>query len=501
MEVTLISPYGNLDNIGIRGISSYLKSKGFSVNLVFLPYETDEGQAMRYDLEYSNQVLQQLAELCKNSNLIGITVMANYAERCKKMTKILKEKTSALVVWGGIHPTFCPKECASIADVVCVGEGEDTFLELCNLINEKKSFDNVKGIAFMKNNQYNENEVRELTYDLDVYPDADYLDMSRHYVLKNNKIVKLTKEIYKNMMWVEGGRRKFMTFTTRGCPHRCTFCCNSTLVKIFKGKGNFIRKRSIERVIKEMENIKEHFPFVEYIGIGDEVFFVRSDDEIREFSEKYKSRINLPLQCEFSPMTVTDSKFKAMIDCGLVAVQMGVQSGSDELNFKMYERYQTQDTVLKAAKIIDRYKDHLDFYCYHFIIGNPLESNKSKIETIKFMFKLPDGFLASFFPLVFYPGAKLTEEARKKGLIKEDDFHYTDGWNVRRWKHMGYLDYLIKVLVFLRNRGVLTHDKKRTQTVLNLTTNNIIVKLCSNKVFLTPVYGFFLMYSRFVHTF
>ena len=63
MEVTLISPYGNLDNIGIRGISSYLKSKGFSVNLVFLPYETDEGQAMRYDLEYSNQVLQQLAEL------------------------------------------------------------------------------------------------------------------------------------------------------------------------------------------------------------------------------------------------------------------------------------------------------------------------------------------------------------------------------------------------------------------------------------------------------
>src|SRR3989344_2279751 len=99
MEVTLISPYGNLDNIGIRSISAYLKSKGHTVNLVFLPYETDEGHSMRYDFEYSEEVLSQLTDICKSSRLVGITVMANYAERCKKMTQWIREKTNAKVMW------------------------------------------------------------------------------------------------------------------------------------------------------------------------------------------------------------------------------------------------------------------------------------------------------------------------------------------------------------------------------------------------------------------
>ena len=501
MEVTLISPYGNLDNIGIRSISAYLKSKGHTVNLVFLPYETDEGHSMRYDFEYSEEVLSQLTDICKSSRLVGITVMANYAERCKKMTQWIREKTNAKVMWGGIHPTFCPEECADITDLVCVGEGEDTFLEVCEALEKGTACNEVKGLVFKENEEYIHTGIRELVHDLDVFPDADYFDMSHHYVLQDGKITQLTKEIYKSMMWVEDGKRKFMTFTTRGCPHKCTFCCNSTLVKIYQGKGAFIRKRSVERVIRELENVKREFPFVDYIGIGDEVFLVRTENEIQEFSEKYKQRIGLPLQCEFSPMMTTESKVKALVDAGMVAIQMGIQSGSNEGNFDMYERYQSQETVMKAATIIDKYKDKLNFYCYHVIIGNPLESNKTKAETIRFLFTLPDGFLASFFPIVFYPGAKLTEEARQKGLISEDDFHYTDGWNVRRWKHMGYLDYMIKILTGLRNRGVLKQNKPWTKMVVNMTTNNVVTGMLDNKFFLKPLYGAFLMYSRYVNTF
>jgi len=501
MEISLISPYGNLDNVGIRSISSYLKSKGYKVNLIFLPYETDKGQAMRYDFEYSNDVLNQLTKICKNSSLIGITVMANYTEKCRRITQKLKAGTNALIAWGGIHPTLCPEDCIDSADLVCMGEGEETFLELAQAIEKNKPIEHIKGIVYKKASGLVRTELRELVHDLDKYPDPDYTDFSAHYVLKQGSIVKLTKEIYKDMMWVEHGRRKFMVFTTRGCPHNCTFCCNSTLVKVYKGKGNYIRKRSIEKVIKELENIRKEFPFIEYIGIGDEVFLVRTQEEIDEFSRKYKSRINLPLQCEFSPMTITESKFKAMMNAGLVAVQMGIQSGSDHVNFRLYERYQTQDIVLNAARIIDKYKSRLEFYCYHFIICNPLESNKTRVETINFMFRLPDGFLATYFPLIFYPGAKLTEQAKAKKLISKDDFHYTDAWNVRMWKHAHYPDYLIKILSFLRNRKVLSGESLRTNIALAITTNPYIVGVLDNKLVLNTLYNVFLAYSRYVHTF
>src|SRR3989344_1615036 len=439
MDVTLISPFGNLDNVGIRSISSYLKSNKFDVNLVFMPSEgaTDISKHMDFADYYSSKVLDQVAETCKKSKLIGITVMANYVPRVTKLTNDLRKRgVKALIIWGGMHPTLCPEDCVNVADAACVGEGEETFLELAKALRDNKGYENVPGLAFLKDNKFMKNSVGELPYDLDIYPDPDYRDMSKHYVLRNNSIVKFTKELYNEMMWVDHGYKKFMLFTTRGCPHRCTFCCNSSLVKIFEGKGRFIRKRSVERVIREMENIKKEFPFIQLFGLGDEVFFVRSLDELKEFSEKYKARINMPLQCEFSPMTVTEDKFKLMVDCGLVGVQMGVQSGSDKTNFDLYERYQTRETVRKAAEIIAKHDDKLKFYCYHFIIGNPLEGYQDKVDTIKFYFELPGEFLALLIPLIFYPGAKLTKEAMEKKLIDEDDFHYTQGWNVRQYRDL-----------------------------------------------------------------
>ena len=66
---------------------------------------------------------------------------------------------------------------------------------------------------------------------------------------------------------------------------------------------------------------------------------------------------------------------------------------------------------------------------------------------------------------------------------------------------MGYLDYMIKILTGLRNRGVLKQNKPWTKMVVNMTTNNVVTGMLDNKFFLKPLYGAFLMYSRYVNTF
>ncbi len=44
--------------------------------------------------------------------------------------------------------------------------------------------------------------------------------------------------------------KKFLTM--RGCPHKCTFCYNSTLMKMTKDKGQYLRQRSPDNVLEEI---------------------------------------------------------------------------------------------------------------------------------------------------------------------------------------------------------------------------------------------------------
>ena len=52
------------------------------------------------------------------------------------------------IIFGGVHPTFCAEEVIKekSVDFVCIGEGEDALLELCNAIEEKKPVNRIKNI-------------------------------------------------------------------------------------------------------------------------------------------------------------------------------------------------------------------------------------------------------------------------------------------------------------------------------------------------------------------
>src|SRR3989344_8652906 len=209
MKITLISVSTYPSDQGLRTISSYLKKHNHEVKIIFLTASED------YSILYPKKVLSQLFSLCKNSDLIGVSSFACTSKRASQVINILK-KLNKPIVYGGIHATISPELCIKDSGIVCVGEGEETILDLVNAIEKNKSIDKIKNLWIKKNNKIIKNPVRHLIENLDILSYADY-DIEDHYILERNNIIKF-KERHLN------GQVFFLT--GRGCPYSCTYCSN-----------------------------------------------------------------------------------------------------------------------------------------------------------------------------------------------------------------------------------------------------------------------------------
>ena len=241
-------------------------------------------------------------------------------------------------------------------------------------------------------------------------------------------------------------------FVNNVLVHNCTFCINDSLKDLYQGKGLFVRKRSVKRVIQELkENIKT-FGF-ESVCIQDEDFMVRTFEEIKEFCEDYKKEINLPFQCEFSPRTFNVDKITELIGAGLSRVQVGIQSVNEGTNYLLYDRKYSMEDI---DKVVGFFSNYPEIICnLHFLVHNPWESEDSLISSIRYVSKLSEVFNIKLYPLVFYPGTRIYDRAFSQGLIKDffEDVVYKD-WSQNRVKDSDYLTLIFYLLVFIRSRKV-----------------------------------------------
>jgi len=132
-----------------------------------------------------------------------------------------------------------------------LGEGEGALVELVRNMRDGKEFHNVRNIWFKNKEKIVKNELRPLIRDLDSIPFPDY-DYETHYTLSDGCIHKVDINLLKRQMG-----ETYISFPVRGCPHRCTYCCNNKLNKLYPKP---IRKRSVDNVIKELVIAKSRLP-------------------------------------------------------------------------------------------------------------------------------------------------------------------------------------------------------------------------------------------------
>lgn len=403
MEITLISVNDVVYDYGFRSLSAFMKKNNYQTNLVFLNIENKE---------LSGDIIWETLEICSNSILIGVSLLTHGFPKAVTITRFLKKFYPNIpVIWGGIHPSGAPYECIEFADMVCLGEGEGTLLEVANKMSKGEPLDHVNNI-FYKNKDGNhiKNTVRPLIYDMDSLPFQDY-SLDSDYVTINNKLVKLDDALLKsvNLYYPFGGMGYvYVTMTSRGCPFNCTFCCNNVFRNIYAGKGKFVRKRSIENIINEVKSAKKRLPFISSILFDDSSFLHRSVEEIRDFSDIYKKEVDLPFGIEMNPVEASNEKIRLLKGAGLTLVHLGIQSGNEYIRKTIYKRNTPEEAILKANKILT---DHKILHKCDLIIDTPFDNDSEA--SLRLIKKFKPYFSTNVYSLMVYPGAEI------KSIIEE----------------------------------------------------------------------------------
>jgi len=445
MKITLISLYPDITSFGIRVISAYLKQHGHKTQLIFLP--DPYGDDIVYGKErYENQILEEVVALCRQSDLIGITLMTNFFNGAVQLTKKIKKELSAPVIWGGVHPTIKPNECLEHADIVCIGEGEDAMLELVNRMARGEDYSHTINLWINTGTQIIKNTLSSLPRDLDIYPFPDY-SMDDQHIMINNRMVPISPDITEQFL-KRGtvsrlvGKTGYQTMTSRGCPHSCAYCINHTIKEMYGGKGK-LRWRSVNHVMEELMWVKREMPYVNYIWISDDEFMAQRIDTLKEFVTQYKTKIGFPFSILASPPSVTEEKMSLLVDAGLIYLQMGIESGSVRMQ-KLYNReFMDNKMMMQAITIINKFKDKIYPPSYDFLVDVPFETDEDKIDSLKFISDIPKPFRLQPFTLILYPGTLLYEMAKENVLvIDEHKDIYEKTYTMRKPE---YLNLLMKL--------------------------------------------------------
>jgi anaerobic magnesium-protoporphyrin IX monomethyl ester cyclase len=450
MKVTFINLGLSTDAIGIRILSSILKSAGQQTQIIFLPTLKDMARrSIGGVYSYGESVINEIISLCKDSQLIGISLMTHHHSIARIFTEQLTSRLTAPVIWGGIHPTVRPAECLETADFVCVGEGETSVPELVNRLSNGERIDDIPGIWLKKDGTLITNGVGPLARELDKLPFPDY-SFDDHHLLVDDVLKPMTPENWYNHLCRffppfncpqpgQSPKPAYQILSARGCPFHCTFCGEAPLMNDKTYGRRYFRKRSIDNVMSELLWAKETFPFIGEICFCDDTFASRTLEEIRDFCTQYKKKMNMPFYILVSPANVIKSKFDLLVDAGLTNVGMGIQSGSNRI-IKLYKREHcgSAKQSVQAAQLLNNYKDRLLPY-YDFIVENPYETREDLLDTVRLLVNLPRPYVTRVYALSFFPETPLYEKASADGMLFADMFDKTFGQRTQ----VGYLSFII----------------------------------------------------------
>lgn len=333
MKVAFVCP--EMEILGIQYLSSVLKREGHHAQLFFDPQLFDDTVTVRKKLgrvfDFKEKLIQEIIEYAPD--LIAFSVLSTNYDWAVNFSKEIKNKVKIPIVFGGIHPTSVPEEAIKneSVDYVIVGEGEYPLLELLDSRFDEKLLPSIQSLCFKSKGNLVFNPLRELVVDLDrlPFPDKDLFYDKMPYLQKSYTLV-----------------------TTRGCPYTCTYCCNGFLNKLYKGK--YLRRRSPENVIEELQNAKKKYE-MKNIYFDDSTF---SYDKkwLRTFAVGYKEKIGMPFFCWVHPSNVDQELLEILKSMGCRAVEMGVESLDPEVREKVFRRFYSNSDIERAIRLFNENK-------------------------------------------------------------------------------------------------------------------------------------------------
>ena len=316
-------------------------------------------------------------------DLVGITVYTFNRFECWKLAKLAKEVSPGCkVVVGGPHATPLATtilEQHPEVDVVALGEGEVTAVDLADAVRTGRPWSSVDGIVWRSPAGPVSTIPRAPIEDLDTLPHP-----SRHYAA----------------FGVDRAAQLQYVLTSRGCPAVCTFCDSP----MFWGRA--VRYRSAEDVVRELKFLRDEMGLV-YVSFRDDTFTADSERAIEICEAIRESELNLLWDCQSRVNCIDEPRLAALRRAGCGHIQYGVESGSQ----KILRALAKGISIERVQKAIADSREVGVIPSIYLITGVPGETWDDVEETLGVLEKIRanDGIVSK---LSVYPGTGVWEEYR-----------------------------------------------------------------------------------------
>ncbi|MDP8230814.1 MAG: radical SAM protein [Candidatus Gorgyraea atricola] len=381
------------ESLGIAYIAAVLIQNGYDVEVL-------DCLAEGYDSGAFQAFLLQ-----KKYDVIGIsTYTPDWYITKKNLSMIKRLQPDSITVIGGPHVNSMVSgglgkylfSDSDFFDFAVYGEGEQTFLDIVRAVADKKDINNIDGVLWKNSNgQGHINLPRKLIKDIDTipFPALECLPLSKY---------KRTPSSYKRPPV-----RSILT--TRGCPYSCIFCDRGAF-------GSFVRQRSIENVMREVDRLVKEFKTKE-LRIWDDVFTM-NEKVTTGICDELK-RYDLVWSCNGRVNMITPNMLKHMKSAGCWSVDFGIESGSNKILKLINKKF----TIQKASEAIKMVKKAGMEVRAFFILGLPEETIETVQDTIDFALSSDIDYATFYLPQA-YPGTRLYEIAKKENALETDYSKY-----------------------------------------------------------------------------
>ncbi len=268
------------------------------------------------------------------------------------------------IVWGGNFPSLYPAPVlnAPYVDWAVRGQGEQTFVELLEVLAGTRDPTAVAGLAFRREDGSHWLGPERRWVGPDELPEPPY------------ERIDIDDYLHPTVL----GRRSGVYQASIGCPYGCKFC---GVISVF---GSREKQQSPARTVKHLKYLVDVHG-MDSVHFYDNNFFV-TEAHARELAERLVP-LGIRWWCESrvdALLRLSDDTLRLLRRSGLTMVFFGAESGSDEILARMNKKLTTAQ-ILEAAA---RTREHGIVPEFSFVFGDPEDPEGGVDATLAFIRRL-----------------------------------------------------------------------------------------------------------------
>ena len=405
-RVLLIAFY-NKKALGVRYLESNLLKNGHAVRTV---YYKDFNSVRPQPTTGAELTLLKKEIDTFAPTLIGLSVMSSmYLDTVNAVIGMIRESFSVPMVCGGAFATMFPDYLLQRgAEYVIRSDGENASCRRADCIANGTDCRDIPSLCYLSGGETVCNEIGGLLNDINGYG-IPVMNSDNACFIDNDALSEGDPQI---------NTLSYEVVASRGCPFTCSYCCCENLRKLLPKGIRGVRTRSVQSVIEELIEAKKQFKRIAFIHFYDEIF-PNLPGWVDEFIVEYKKHINMPFTIWSHPKMVDPEVLKKLVSVGLTEVIMGIQSGSEHIRRDVFHRYETQEDIIEATRVI---RESGVFWCsYDFMLQHPFETIEDLKESYYLAKKMVGPYELQLHGLNFLPGTDIVPMAIEAGYYTPEE--------------------------------------------------------------------------------